>query len=335
MFIKNQLVTVGACLCVSVLVFAARSGGEESNITVDAEKGLISFPGKVAKQGAHEEHLKGAIEYIACGSGGKEYEALFVCPVDPQAIYDALVKTGHKPGKPAEDDGETYKLPEGSKVRIWVEWTDGEKKRRETVESFVLDTKTQKPMEPVEWVFTGSKKANDPDSGKEVLQATIVQNLISLHHLDPSVLLQNPLEDAKEAGRYKSNLEALPAEGTDVTLVIDASGAKEKAEPAGPAKYSGKYPRIHWVISGKIRGFGFRQFVERQALRNRIRGWVRNLPDGTVELVAEGTKSSLKKFAGSVSKGPRGARVKRIKKLDLPVESLGKFEIRETPEAAP
>ena len=332
MSIKNQLVTVVTVICVSMLVFAAPSVGEESNITVDTEKGLVSFPGKVAKQGTHQEQLKGAIEYIACGSGGKEYEALFVCPVDPQAIYDALVKIGQKPGTPAEDDGETYKLPEGGKLRVWVEWTEGEKKRRETVESFVLDTKTQKPMEPVGWVFTGSKKANDPDSGEEVLQATIVKNLISLHHLDPSVLLQNPLEAAKEGGRYKSNLEALPAEGTEVTLVLDASGAQEKAEPA---KYSGKYPRIHWVMSGKIRGFGYRQFIEREALRNRIRGWVRNLPDGTVEIVAEGTNSTLRKFVGSVRKGPRGAKVRPPRKLELPVEPLGRFEIRETPEAAP
>jgi acylphosphatase len=318
-------------LSVSLVAFLFPARGEESMLKVDKENGRILLPGKVLKQGVHAE-LKGAIEYIACGPGGKEYEALFSCPADPKALHAALVELGIKPGKPAQE-GKTeaeYVLPEGGKVRIWVEWTQGVKKGRESVESFVLDTVAKEPMKPVEWVFTGSQMEKNPETGEEVLGATQSKNLIALHHLDATVLIQNPLKDAKDSGRYKANLEALPKEGSDVTLVLEIPKKGDEKE-----KYAGKTPRIHWIISGKLKGVGFREYVERIARENKIRGWVRMLPDETFELAAEGTQTDLRRFRGDVRNGPRGAKNITVKELDPPTGSLGRFEIQQTPQAAP
>ncbi len=55
--------------------------------------------------------------------------------------------------------------------------------------------------------------------------------------------------------------------------------------------------RVHVYYSGRVQGVGFRFTVERIALDMRdITGWVRNLPDGRVEVVAEGEEERLQEF---------------------------------------
>jgi len=330
----RNVFTVTLALSMCAMAWAAEEE-PESPIKVDKENRRVSIPAKVLKQGIHEE-LKGAIEYVACCPGGKEYESLFSCPVDPKTLYDALLELGLKPGKPAQE-GETeddYALPEGERLTISVEWKQDGKQMKEPVESFILDKVTEKPMQALGWAFTGSSKQKDPDTGEEVLGVTATKNLVSLHHRDATVLLQNPSKDARDDSRYKTNLEALPKEGTEVVLILEVPKTEEEKKKEAE-KYTGKIPRIHWIISGKVRKVGFRQYVERAALQNRVRGWVRNLPDGTVEIMAEGTTSSLKKFVRDASRGPRGAQVRNIKKLDPPAGDLGRFEIQTTPTSMP
>ena len=67
-----------------------------------------------------------------------------------------------------------------------------------------------------------------------------------------------------------------------------------------------------YVISGRVQGVGFRYFTEAAAAREGILGWVRNTPDGCVEVVAEGDAEALERFERSLRHGPRGARVERV-----------------------
>ena len=67
-----------------------------------------------------------------------------------------------------------------------------------------------------------------------------------------------------------------------------------------------------YVISGRVQGVGFRYFTEATAAREGILGWVRNTPDGCVEVVAEGDAEALERFERSLRHGPRGARVERV-----------------------
>ena len=50
---------------------------------------------------------------------------------------------------------------------------------------------------------------------------------------------------------------------------------------------------VHLVAHGRVQGVGFRFFVREQAVPRGIKGWVKNLPDGNVEIVAEGEKEIL------------------------------------------
>ena len=66
--------------------------------------------------------------------------------------------------------------------------------------------------------------------------------------------------------------------------------------------------RVRWTIlfSGVVQGVGFRYTVERVARQFAVAGYVRNLPDGRVELVAEGTPAELQRFIAAVEEGMGG-----------------------------
>lgn len=61
-----------------------------------------------------------------------------------------------------------------------------------------------------------------------------------------------------------------------------------------------------------MQGVGFRYFVMRRAQARRLKGWVRNREDGSVELVAEGERSELEGLLTAAREGPRLARVSSV-----------------------
>jgi len=73
------------------------------------------------------------------------------------------------------------------------------------------------------------------------------------------------------------------------------------------------------VVSGRVQGVGFRYFVLRAAEPLGITGYVRNLRDGRVEIVAQGTAMDIRTLAMDVLAGPRHGRVDDIDKTDIPV----------------
>lgn len=81
------------------------------------------------------------------------------------------------------------------------------------------------------------------------------------------------------------------------------------------------------VVSGRVQGVGFRWFVSRQAKSLGIAGWVRNNPDGTVELEAEGEVDALDKLEAALRQGPRLADVEDVKSVEVPPRGEGGFRI--------
>ena len=67
-----------------------------------------------------------------------------------------------------------------------------------------------------------------------------------------------------------------------------------------------------FVISGRVQGVGFRYFVQSAAVRESIRGWVRNLDDGRVETAAAGEPAAMERFEQALRQGPPAARVDRV-----------------------
>ncbi|HEY6477287.1 MAG TPA: acylphosphatase [Polyangia bacterium] len=62
-------------------------------------------------------------------------------------------------------------------------------------------------------------------------------------------------------------------------------------------------------VRGRVQGVGYRASTAHEARRLGLSGWVRNLPDGTVEVAARGDAAAVDVLIGWLATGPRGARV--------------------------
>ena len=69
------------------------------------------------------------------------------------------------------------------------------------------------------------------------------------------------------------------------------------------------YKQFHILVSGWVQGVGFRYFAQSRAVMLSIKGYVRNLRSGQVEVVAEGQKSDLENFVHYLRRGPELSRV--------------------------
>jgi acylphosphatase len=83
-----------------------------------------------------------------------------------------------------------------------------------------------------------------------------------------------------------------------------------------------------FLVRGRVQGVGFRWFVEREAQLLGVAGWVRNNVDGSVEVLAMGTRDQLAALRSRLRAGPRAARVDEVEEFQAqPVAGLSKFRI--------
>ena len=75
---------------------------------------------------------------------------------------------------------------------------------------------------------------------------------------------------------------------------------------------------VRYLVRGAVQGVGFRWFVMREAHRLSMRGWVSNLADGSVEVVADGPAVLLADLERALTQGPTAARVSGVEKADVP-----------------
>ena len=82
------------------------------------------------------------------------------------------------------------------------------------------------------------------------------------------------------------------------------------------------------LISGLVQDVWFRATTAKHAVQAGVRGWVRNLSDGRVEAVLEGTADAVNEMVDFCSQGPEMARVDRIEVVEESPENLEGFRIR-------
>jgi acylphosphatase len=73
-----------------------------------------------------------------------------------------------------------------------------------------------------------------------------------------------------------------------------------------------------FVVRGRVQGVGFRWFVLREATQLDLEGFVRNLPDGSVEVLVRGPNPAVGLLEGHLTKGPSSASVRSVEKEDVP-----------------
>ena len=85
---------------------------------------------------------------------------------------------------------------------------------------------------------------------------------------------------------------------------------------------------LRFVVRGRVQGVGFRWFVEREAHILGIAGWVRNNADGSVEVLAQGTRDQVSGLRSRLTQGPRAARVDGVEESESrSVPGLSSFRI--------
>lgn len=87
--------------------------------------------------------------------------------------------------------------------------------------------------------------------------------------------------------------------------------------------------RLHAIVRGDVQGVGFRYFVADRARDAGLRGWVRNRADGSVECLAEGSRSALEELLGVLRHGPSSADVEDVEvEWEEAAGDLDDFQIR-------
>jgi len=265
-------------------------------IVVDKLARTVSIPARVAPQGT-QSALKGMVEYLLVARGGKAYETVFVTYRRPDEIREALAAIGLRAGQVA--GGQT--LPRGSPVSVFVEYESGGKKVRRPADEFLVLARSGLVVKPRPWVYTGSVNTIDPSSGKSILQASLTGSVIALHTADGSALLQNPRAESRKDNVYKANVKALPPAPARLRLILQRTAV---AAPKGVR-------RVHVLISGRVAGVGFRVFAQRQALMRGLKGFVRPLGGGRIEMVVEGPGAKVVELLDKLKRGPRAAKVEK------------------------
>lgn len=87
--------------------------------------------------------------------------------------------------------------------------------------------------------------------------------------------------------------------------------------------------RINAIVKGKVQGVFYREFTRREAEALGVSGFVRNLKDGSVEIIAEGEERQLKEFERKFRKGPLMAFITDVEmKEEQPTGEFDGFDIR-------
>lgn len=73
---------------------------------------------------------------------------------------------------------------------------------------------------------------------------------------------------------------------------------------------------LHVQVKGRVQGVGFRWFVRVSGRRLQLSGWVKNRPDGSVEVAASGSEDRVAELRKLVSRGPDGAEVSEVVDLE-------------------
>lgn len=222
MNMRNQMfvcLLVAAWYCTAFAVEA---------IQVDKEKKSVSIPCKVAPRklpDLSEIYPLEVICTLATGGDGKRaqksHETVLVCEVKPSEVAKALEELGLKPGKPAK--GEAAKA-EGPQLEVFLDITKDGATDRQPIEKLIVDRKSGKAMPKLKWHFTGSVMSQpDPDKPEKVYGADHTGTLIAIFPVTDETVLQTHLTMKEEKLiKLETNKKLLPAEGTEVTLVIVA-----------------------------------------------------------------------------------------------------------------
>ena len=230
-------------LCAACVVWLAVSSVAgvscASNASPDGEKPIIKggvrlFPkGKRIEMDGKFLLSEGPIELLVTGEGWKEHESVISVGANPEILHFCLILLKLKPGTGGPRFlGDPDHAPTGSPVVVSVRWKDKDGVKTVRGEQLCWNAIDRRPMLTTPWVFVGSKKQKDPDTGRPVYWANVEKSIITVFR-DPFAILDLPLSLGANDDAYVVNKQLVPQPGTPCTVIL------EPGEPAAPRKNAG------------------------------------------------------------------------------------------------
>ena len=84
---------------------------------------------------------------------------------------------------------------------------------------------------------------------------------------------------------------------------------------------------VRLYIKGTVQGIFFRQFIKDNAERNNVKGFVRNLEDGRVEVFIEGNQEDVEKMIELCKKGPKHSQIEEVEIKEEKFQDFKEFKI--------
>jgi len=81
-------------------------------------------------------------------------------------------------------------------------------------------------------------------------------------------------------------------------------------------------------VYGRVQGVGFRFFIYKKALECNVKGFVKNMPDGSVSIEVQGDEDDINRFLVYCHQGPPMSRVTEVKVGEIPPQDFGDFTIK-------
>jgi hypothetical protein len=232
--LRLRLAAAAAFLIALAVAWPSPSAEDKGTpgVVIDKEKRTITIDAKIAPRKIDDPRYKEIypIEVIACwpfDKGQKAHETVVTIDVKvmPSDVHKGLVELGLKPGEPVLGDNEG----KGPEVKIFLEipTPDGETKKV-PIEKTLIDPKTNKPMPPVKWRFTGSAMVKpDPNKTEEVYGADVSGTFISIFPVTNQTIFQTNLTMKEEKFvKLETDKKLLPKEGTPVKLILEVPAPK-------------------------------------------------------------------------------------------------------------
>lgn len=85
---------------------------------------------------------------------------------------------------------------------------------------------------------------------------------------------------------------------------------------------------VQLTVRGRVQGVFFRDSTRREATRRAVAGWATNQPDGSVEVVLEGSPGDVRELVAYIEAGPGHAEVSDVQLTPRAAEGLNGFEVR-------
>ena len=172
---------------------------------------------------------RGALEQLLTIRYKKEHEAILAAAIDGRDLHKALLLAGAEPGSPVQYQPK-FKEPTGTKIKVFVEWEEKGKVRREPAQKWVQNFTTKKELDS-DWVFAGSRFVKNLDPDKSDYYMANDGDVVCVANFE-GALLDLPFSSSKvdTERSFVAFTERIPEKDTKVKLILEPVIEKKKAD---------------------------------------------------------------------------------------------------------